>query len=400
MKRHRPLSSPSPPSLTTMNPTHHHPKPTTITSYYPSKKPTKNPTKSDPSLPPNNWLPLNLTNQDLSLHLTFPTGQTFRWKQTTPFQYTGLIGPHLISLHQHHSNQTLSYCFHNTPKCDQDSARSKLFEFLNMGICLNDLWDEFKASDPRFAELAGCLSGARVLRQDPVECLIQFICSSNNNIKRITQMVDYLSCLGEYVGEVEGVGFYEFPSLDRLAMVSEEELRNAGFGYRAKYIKGSVEVLQSKPGGGAEWLTSLRKGDLESAIEALTSLPGVGPKVAACIALFSLDQHHAVPVDTHVWKIATRYLVPELAGKRLTPKLCSQVADAFVQKYGKYAGWAQTLLFIAELPSQKALLQSLTNETAKPQKISDVDLLPFIFPGRLNDVELHDYAMSADDRMY
>uniref|UniRef100_A0A251S733 Putative DNA glycosylase, Helix-turn-helix, base-excision DNA repair n=1 Tax=Helianthus annuus TaxID=4232 RepID=A0A251S733_HELAN len=51
----------------------------------------------------------------------------------------------------------------------------------------------------------------------------------------------------------------------------------------------------------------------------LTSLPGVGPNVAACIALFSLDQHHVVPVDTHVWKIATRYLVQELAGKRLTP---------------------------------------------------------------------------------
>jgi N-glycosylase/DNA lyase len=38
-------------------------------------------------------------------------------------------------------------------------------------------------------------------------------------------------------------------------------------------------------------------------IEALCTLPGVGPKVAACIALFSLDQNHAIPVDTHVWKV-------------------------------------------------------------------------------------------------
>lgn len=57
-------------------------------------------------------------------------------------------------------------------------------------------------------------------------------------------------------------------------------------------------------------------------------------------------------------KIATRYLIPELAGARLTPKLCNRVAEAFVNKYGKYAGWAQTLLFVADLPQQKALLPS------------------------------------------
>lgn len=206
--------------------------------------------------------------------------------------------------------------------------------------------------------LSGYLGGARVLRQDPMECLLQFICSSNNNIGRIMKMVDYVSGLGHFLGEVEGFKFYKFPSLERLSRVSELELREAGFGYRAKYITGTVDALQSKPEGGQEWLASLRKKDLQTTIDALCTLPGVGPKVAACIALFSLDQHNAIPVDTHVWKIATRYLMPELAGARLTPKLCVRVAEAFVSKYGKYAGWAQTLLFIAELPSQKALLPS------------------------------------------
>lgn len=73
---------------------------------------------------------------------------------------------------------------------------------------------------------------------------------------------------------------------------------------RAKYIVGTVAALQSKPGGGVEWLNSLRKLDLQGAIDGLSSLPGVGPKVAACIALFSLDQHHAIPVDTHVWQVS------------------------------------------------------------------------------------------------
>nr|XP_043606778.1 N-glycosylase/DNA lyase OGG1 [Erigeron canadensis]XP_043606779.1 N-glycosylase/DNA lyase OGG1 [Erigeron canadensis] len=358
MKRHRPLPSRSTSAGT--------PKPTTtITTFYTSKKPNLSTLKTSSQNTNNNWVPLNLNKSELNLPLTFPTGQTFRWKQTTPSQFTGVIGSHLISLKQVQDfscqNDVVLYCFHNSN--NKSAAKSALLDFLNMGICLQDLWVGFSGCDPRFADLAVSLSGARVLRQDPLECLIQFICSSNNNIKRITQMVDFVSSLGKFLGCVEGVEFYEFPSLDRLSEVSEDEFRKAGFGYRAKYITGTVKVLQSKPGGGVEWLASLRKLDLQSVIEALITLPGVGPKVAACIALFSLDQHHAVPVDTHVWKIATKYLLPELAGARLTPKLCSRVADAFVEKYGKYAGWAQTLLFIAELPSQKALLQSLSNET-------------------------------------
>ncbi|OMO50697.1 hypothetical protein COLO4_37918 [Corchorus olitorius] len=337
------------------------------------------------------WVPLNLSQSELSLPLTFPTGQTFRWKQTGPLQYSGTIGPHLVSL-KHLQNGDVSYFIHSTPS--ESTAKLALLDFLNVGISLAKLWQVFSENDPRFAELAKHLKGARVLRQDPVECLVQFLCSSNNNIGRITKMVDFVSSLGTYLGSVGGFEFHEFPSLERLSVVSEEELRQAGFGYRAKYISGTVDLLRSKPDGGAQWLLSLRKLDLPEVIVALCTLPGVGPKVAACIALFSLDQHHAIPVDTHVWqdlneveqayiknqprfrsgfppfqnhfaffnlavdKIATRYLLPELGGARLTPKLCNHVAEAFVSKYGEYAGWAQTLLFIAELPSQKALLPS------------------------------------------
>jgi N-glycosylase/DNA lyase len=147
-----------------------------------------------------------------------------------------------------------------------------------------------------------------------------------------------------------------------------------------------VKELQSKEGGGEAWLSSLRYRSLDIALEELCSLPGVGPKVAACVALFSLDQHHAIPVDTHVWRvyfdsilvvqgkylvdyfmvckpdfvyviqIATTYIMPELAGARLTAKLHVAVSEAFVKKFGKYAGWAQNVLFIAELLSHQVHL--------------------------------------------
>jgi hypothetical protein len=85
---------------------------------------------------------------------------------------------------------------------------------------------------------------------------------------------------------------------------------------------------------------------------------GVGPKVAACICLFSLDKHDAIPVDTHVWNLATRYYAPHLAKKSLTPKLHAEVQQAFVDRFGPYAGWAHNCLFIGELASHRHLLPS------------------------------------------
>lgn len=224
MKRQRPKPTPIPPPTPPLFTT----KPRSQTHHNPTKKPK------------SKWVPLNLTQSELSLPLTFPTGQTFRWKQTGPLQYTGVVDSHLVSL-THLQNGDVSYCLHHTTT-SETSARSALLDFLNVGISLSEIWEVFSASDPRFAELACHLGGARVLRQDPLECLIQFLCSSNNNIKRITKMVDFVSSLGTYLGTVEGLQFHQFPSLDQLASVSEDQLRQAGFGYRLVAI-----ILQSNP---------------------------------------------------------------------------------------------------------------------------------------------------------
>lgn len=57
---------------------------------------------------------------------------------------------------------------------------------------------------------------------------------------------------------------------------------------------------------------------------------------------------------------------------RLTPKLNSQVCDAFVSRFGKYAGWAQNVLFIGELPSQKALVAAADDaKSAKRKRVGE-----------------------------
>jgi N-glycosylase/DNA lyase len=150
--------------------------------------------------------------------------------------------------------------------------------------------------------------------------------------------------------------FYAFPTLEQLKAATEDELRAAGFGYRARFIVGAVAALRDMPQGGAAWLQGLRKEPYAAAHEALCALPGIGPKVAACICLFALDKHDAIPVDTHVWALATRHYARHLAGKALTPKLHGAVQEAFVNRFGPYAGWAHNTLFVAEVASRRGAL--------------------------------------------
>ncbi|CAM6124802.1 unnamed protein product [Calypogeia fissa] len=298
------------------------------------------------------WRSLGISISELSLPLTLLTGQSFRWRPTGPSQYTGVVGSHLISLREREDD--VDFLLHTADR--NGAAEAELRDYLTLDTSLEKLYAEFAVADVRFADLAPYLVGARLLRQNPLECLYEFICSSNNHIQRISGMVEYLAAYGPRLGRVQGLDFHTFPSLEELADVTEEQLRKAGFGYRAKFIVGATEALRSKAGGGEQWLMSLRSLSLEEAVKALCSLPGVGPKVAACIALFSLDQHHAIPVDTHVWQIAVRNFVPELAGKSLTLRLHKVVQEAFIKRFGKYAGWALQVFFIAELSSHQELL--------------------------------------------
>lgn len=169
---------------------------------------------------------------------------------------------------------------------------------------------------------------------------MSFICSQNNNIKRIFSLVKTLrqtygskiNCTSEHAEDQ-----FAFPTLAQMKKATDAELRALGFGYRAPYIIKSLDMIEEK--GGEEFLLGLRQESLEKCREELTELHGVGNKVADCIALFSLDQASCVPVDTHVFQIAKKFKF--ISGSTtLTASTYQQINEAFVKKYGDKAGWA------------------------------------------------------------
>jgi N-glycosylase/DNA lyase len=87
----------------------------------------------------------------------------------------------------------------------------------------------------------------------------------------------------------------------------------------------------------------------EDAHVELTKLTGIGPKVADCICLMSLNHLQAIPVDTHVIQIAERYLPDLSKQKTMTAVKYKKIREKFIEIYGNKAGWAQTVLFCGEL---------------------------------------------------
>jgi N-glycosylase/DNA lyase len=345
---------------------------------------------------PTSWAPLaGLAADELDLDFTLPTGQSFRWRRTAPAVYTGVVGRRVVQVSQREAHLLLAASSAPASSCaaaaaafrvlvDEEGAAAKppalspeqqLADYFNADVSLSPLAAAWAAADPRWAAAAAVVRGARVLRQPPLECLLSFVCSSNNSISRITGMVEHLARrygtllasaeeVGELLKEEEeeeeeataaatkkkkrgggGAGaappatpakkpfaalsrsgappapraaFYSFPTLEQLSgRVTEQELREAGFGYRARYIVGTIEALSAlaearrrgggegkrgkssgvgDDGDGGDFLLSLRKFPEEEALRELAKLPGVGPKVAACVALFSLDKHAVVPV--------------------------------------------------------------------------------------------------------
>lgn len=244
-----------------------------------------------------------------------------------------------------------------------------LRQYFQLNVSLGDLYDEWSRSCPRLRKIAECLPGVRILDQDPWECLISFICSSNNNIPRITKMLDSIrKRYGELLWTCNETGeeYFSFPTLDDLSRsATERDLREIGMGYRAKYLTETMRILKDL--GGEPYLQELRAIDNPDLVQdRLCELRGVGRKVADCVALFSLRQVDAIPVDVHVWNIARRDYDSDgvlSAAKSLTPTVYATVCKTFRNRFKTHSGWAHSVLFVAELPSfRDALPESLILE--------------------------------------
>ena len=75
------------------------------------------------------------------------------------------------------------------PPAAFDDTEDLVRHYLNLGPRLTDLYESWSRADNNFKRKAPKFTGVRILKQNAWEALVGFICSSNNNIIRISQMV-------------------------------------------------------------------------------------------------------------------------------------------------------------------------------------------------------------------
>ena len=148
---------------------------------------------------------------------------------------------------------------------------------------------------PPLAAAAEFAPGLRVLNQGRWEALATFILSQNNNIPRITGIVQRLC---QTFGQPLEDGLYTFPSAQRLAALKLAPLRA---GFRAKYLLDAARRVAE----GDLLLEKVAQMNTDEAAQQLCVIHGVGPKVARCALLYGFGHSDALPVDVWIKRVLT-----------------------------------------------------------------------------------------------
>lgn len=287
-----------------------------------------------------------------NLDYTLESGQVFRWENRGEWWY-GVVGGGVLRAKQ---EGDVLKCASSSDLIDSRFVRNyfRLDEDLQAveASILKD--DSVRQAVQRFY-------GLRLIRQDRWECLASFVLATNANIPRIGKMIaEVCSRYGDQL-EFEGAEYHAFPKPGPLAQSTIAELRKCGLGYRAPFLKAVAESVTDEKVDFDE----LDRMGYEDAHKTLLQelpgeklLPGVGPKVADCVLLYSFGKDEAFPIDVWIARAIAKsypYLLDRDLRRRFRPdsktkvslKDYSKVSKSLRAYFGPYAGYAQQYLFMA-----------------------------------------------------
>jgi N-glycosylase/DNA lyase len=234
---------------------------------------------------------IHLVQPDFSLDETLDCGQAFRWVKISDNTYQGFSADKPLII----SEDNGEFIFHDT---SEDVFLNYWCEYFDLNTDYSELKSKF-SEDKTLKKACEFAPGIRLLKQDKWEALCSFIISQNNNIPRIKGIVERLC---ENFGEKKAFG-YTFPTAERIASLSVEDLQPLRAGFRARYILDAAKRVAS----GEIDLDKISKLPLDEARAELMKICGVGIKVADCALLYGMYRLEFFPVDVWIKRVLEQY---------------------------------------------------------------------------------------------
>ncbi|APH20371.1 DNA-3-methyladenine glycosylase family protein [Clostridium botulinum] len=266
----------------------------------------------------------------------FECGQCFRWYKTEEGSYIGVAYGKVIEVEKANNDVIL----HNATEDDFKNIWAEYFDLYRDYSEIKNILskDEILAKSVEFGH------GIRLLKQDSFEIIVSFIISANNRIPMIKKAIKNISERWGDPIEYKGNIYYSFPTVEQLKDATEDELKACSVGFRAKYIKDTVNKIYQNSIEECEqyekeydmlWIKNQQD---DICHKVLQNYSGIGAKVADCVMLFSMEKYSAFPVDVWVKRAMQYfYLAPDVSLKK--------IRDFGREKFGELSGFAQQYLF-------------------------------------------------------
>lgn len=262
----------------------------------------------------------------------FECGQCFRWNQETEDSYIGVVKNSVIKVQK--SGNVIKF-----KSVGKDELQPLIIDYFDLERDYEQIKQTLSNIDSYMKRSIQYGKGIRILNQDLWETIISFIISANNNIPRIKGIIERMA--KAYGKEIvfEGKSYYTFPTVEELAKANIQELRKLGLGFRDKRVYETTNMIKEKQLD----LEVLKKQEYVEVRENLLTLPGVGPKVADCILLFSsLKRWEAFPIDVWVRRVMNELYIHNPEESKVKKEQIEEIAS---EKFGPLAGIAQQYLF-------------------------------------------------------
>ncbi len=265
----------------------------------------------------------NINNLDLDN--TICCGQIFRYEKLEDDGYIVILKDRVVKL-KYIDNKL--YIDSN----NMDNIENVIREYLDLDRDYISIIENIKECDDVLGKYLDKSIGLKMIKQDPIECIVSYIISQNNSVRNIKNSLDLISYkFGDKVMFLDKE-YYLFPSIDKLSKISLDEFRECKVGFRDRYLVDIIsDIVENRLN-----VNYIFEMNSEDSLRYLMSFRGIGMKVASCILLFAYQKYDVYPIDTWVKKyMDTNYGIKD---EKKIKEFCKE-------KYGKYSGLAIQYMF-------------------------------------------------------